>query len=115
VTSQTDPINFIEIVAESIETFMGSVPGDPAKGERDWSSEAMSKALLADLTKNGCVKLSEDQEMPHITHDIATEAFELVKEGAEPFTAGAGGMWEAMRQAGFRKVGPLVNEAEAEK
>ncbi len=102
--------NFIDILAEAIEAFMISVPGDPSIEEREWSSEDMAKSLLPWLSKNGCVKLSEDQEMPNITHDIAALAFELVKEGAEPFTAGAGGMWEAIKQAGFQKCEPLDKE-----
>lgn len=105
--------NFIDILAEAIETFMVSVPGDPSIGERDWSSEDMAKSLLPWLSKNGCVKLSEDQEMPNVTHDIAALALELVKAGAEPFIAGAGGMWEAIQQAGFQKVEPLDKKEEA--
>ncbi len=115
MTSQTEPVNFTKILAEAIETFMSSVPADPSGGERDWSSVDMSKALLVDLTKNGCVQLSEDQDIPHITHDIATHALELLKEGAESFTAGADGMWEAVKQAGFRKVGPLFNPTDPKK
>jgi len=111
---QTESGSVIDSLAEAIESFMSSVPGNPSEGERDWSSEDMAKALLPNLANIGCVKLSEDQEMPHITHEIAELASELVKAGADVFTAGAGGMWEAIQRAGFRKVESFHIENECE-
>lgn len=108
---EIESVSFLDILAEAIETFMASVPGDPSVEEREWSSENMAKSLLPILAKNGCVKLSENQEMPHVTHNTATLALEMLKEGAEGFTAGAGGMWVATQRAGFRKVKPLVEPA----
>ncbi len=108
MADQLERVDLSQITAEGIEAFMASVPGDPSQGERDWRSDEMANVLLAILSKNGCVRLSEDQEMPHITEDIGKHSLELVKEGAEPFTAGAGGMWEAVQQTGFRRVESLT-------
>ena len=108
MVDQPESVDLSQIIAEGIEEFMTSVPGDPSGGERDWSSEDMANVLLALLTKNGCVRLSENQEMPHITEDIAKLSLKLLKEGGDTFTAGAGGMWEAVRQVGFRRVEPLI-------
>lgn len=100
--------DLIDLTAEGIEAFMVSVPGDPLEGEREWSSQEMAKSLLAHLALNGLVRLSENQEMPHVTEDIAKLALGLIKEGADMFSAGAGGMWEAVKQDGFRRVDPLL-------
>ena len=101
MADQPERVDLSQIAAEGIEGFMASVPGDPSQGEREWRSDDMANVLLALLAKNGCVRLNEDQEMPHITKDIAKLSLELVKEGA-------GGMWEAVQQAGFRRVKPLT-------
>ena len=107
MVDQPQSVDLSQIIAEGIEDFMASVPGNPSGGERDWSSQDMANVLLALLAKNGGVRLSEDHEMPHITEDIAKLALELVKEGAGVFTAGADGMWEAIKKEGFRRVEPL--------
>ena len=79
--------DLVTVLSEGIEEFMASVPGDPSQCERDWRSDDMAKALLNLLAENGCVRLSEDQEMPHITEGLAKLSLELVKGDAEPFTA----------------------------
>ena len=107
MVDQPERVALSQILAEGIEGFMSLVPGNPSEGERDWSSEDMANFLLPLLDENSCVRLSENQEMPHVTEDIAKLALEIVKEGAEIFTAGAGGMWEAIKKEGFRRVEPL--------
>ena len=108
MVDQPERVDLSQITAEGIEGFMASVPSNPSGGERDWSSQDMANVLLALLDKNGCVRLSENQEMPHITEDIANLSLEMLKEGSELFTAGAGGMWESIKQEGFRRVESLT-------
>ena len=97
-----------ELLSETIEDFMISVPGNPQEGERDWSSGDMATFILNRLAENGCVRLSTNQDMPRITEEIAKTALALVKGGADLFLAGAGGMWEAVKANGFRKLDAIT-------
>ena len=94
----------LEFLAEVISAFMETVPGDPAEAEREWCSSDMASYILDRLDDAGCAKVAAEQEMPHVTQELAGLALELVGEGADLFTAGAGAMWTAIQQNGFQKV-----------
>jgi len=99
-----------ELLTEFISAFMETVPSNPEGGEREWSSGDMASYLLGRLDDAGCVRVILEQEMPHITEEIAADAAKLVAEGADLFTAGAGGMWIAVQQNGFRKVISIMDD-----
>lgn len=98
-----------ELLEEAISAFMETVPGNPAEGERDWSSSDMASHIIERLDNAGCVRVAPEQEMPHVTKELAGLALELVREGADVFTAGAGAMWTAIQQNGFKKVVSIKN------
>jgi hypothetical protein len=97
-------MGMVEFLADMVSNFMETVPGDPAEGEREWSASDMASYLIKRLDDAGCVRLAAEQEMPYVTAKLAELALELVSEGADVFTAGAGAMWTAIQQNGFRKV-----------